>query len=191
MAPRGEFPRRILYQRLPRSEGVQARPLPFRLAYNVDWILKVWSPFRRLMMPNIASIFKDEILRLARKEVRKEIEPLKKASAQYRSEIAALKRRLAVLEKGQVRQEKKASKVVAVDNEAEGNTRVRFSAKGFATKRQKLGISAGDMGKLLGVSGQTVYHWETGKSRPRQKQIAAIAAVRKLGKRKALAMLAS
>jgi DNA-binding transcriptional regulator YiaG len=143
------------------------------------------------MMPNIASIFKDEILRLARKEVRKEIEPLKKASAQYRSEIAALKRRLAVLEKGQVRQEKKASKVVAVDNEAEGNTRVRFSAKGFATKRQKLGISAGDMGKLLGVSGQTVYHWETGKSRPRQKQIAAIAAVRKLGKRKALAMLAS
>ena len=142
-------------------------------------------------MPNIASIFKDEILRLARKEVRKEIEPLKKASAQYRSEIAALKRRLAVLEKGQVRQEKKAAMVGASDNEAEGNTRVRFSAKGFATKRQKLGISAGDMGKLLGVSSQTVYHWETGKSRPRQKQIAAIAAVRKLGKRKALAMLAS
>lgn len=142
-------------------------------------------------MPNIASIFKDEILRLARKEVRKEIEPIKKASAQHRSEIAALKRRLAVLEKGQVRQEKKAAKVGASDNEAEGNTRVRFSAKGFATKRQKLGISAGDMGKLLGVSAQTVYHWETGKSRPRQKQIPPIAAIRKLGKRKVLAMLAS
>ena len=142
-------------------------------------------------MPNIASIFKDEVLRLARKEVRKEIEPLKKASAQYRSEIAALKRRVAVLEKGQVRQEKKAAKVGAIDNEAEVSTLVRFSAKGFATRRQKLGISAGDMGKLVGVSAQTVYHWETGKSRPRQKQIAAIAAIRELGKRKVLALLAS
>jgi DNA-binding transcriptional regulator YiaG len=46
------------------------------------------------------------------------------------------------------------------------------------------------MGILLGVSAQTVYHWEAGKSRPRQQQLIAIAALRKLGKRKALAQLA-
>jgi hypothetical protein len=45
-------------------------------------------------MPNIATILKAEILRLARKEVRSEVEGLKKASTLYRSEIAALKRRV-------------------------------------------------------------------------------------------------
>jgi len=44
-------------------------------------------------MANIESVLKEEITRLARKEIRKETEGLKKASAQYRTEIAALKRR--------------------------------------------------------------------------------------------------
>ena len=49
-------------------------------------------------MPNIASVLKEEIARVARKEVRSETENLKKASAQYRSEIATLKRRVTALE---------------------------------------------------------------------------------------------
>jgi DNA-binding transcriptional regulator YiaG len=36
---------------------------------------------------------------------------------------------------------------------------------------------------MLGVSAQSVYHWETGKNKPRTSQLAAIAAVRKMGKR--------
>ena len=141
-------------------------------------------------MPNFASVLKDEIVRLARKEVRKEVEGLKKASALYRSEIAGLKRRVAELEKQRVRQEKSPRKVES-EGEGEETTRLRFSAKRFAAQRQKLGVSAGDMGTLLGVSAQTVYNWEAGKSRPRQQQLAAIASVRKLGKRKAQAQLAT
>jgi DNA-binding transcriptional regulator YiaG len=60
---------------------------------------------------------------------------------------------------------------------------VRFSAKGLASQRQRLGLAAAEMGLLLGVSAQTVYNWEAGKSRPRQQQLAAIAALRGLGKR--------
>ncbi|MBU3710747.1 MAG: helix-turn-helix transcriptional regulator [Limnohabitans sp.] len=56
--------------------------------------------------------------------------------------------------------------------------------------RKKLGISAAEMGQLLGVSAQSVYHWETGKTKPRASQLAAIAAVRKLGKRAVAAKLA-
>jgi hypothetical protein len=41
------------------------------------------------------------------------------------------------------------------------------------------------MGLLLGVSGQSIYHWEAEKSRPRPAQLQAIAALRKLGKREA------
>lgn len=138
-------------------------------------------------MPNIASALKEEITRLARKELRNETEKLKKASATYRSEIAALKRRVDALEKQLVQVRKKtAVKEVPADV-----AKVRFSAKGLATKRQRLGLSAADLGVILGVSGQTIYHWETGKGKPRQQQLAALAALRKMGKKEARAQLAN
>ena len=140
-------------------------------------------------MPNFASTLKNEIVRLAKKEVRKEVEGLRKASAQYRSDIAALKRQVASLEKQQARIEKKAPKSVAVDSEGEAGAKYRFSAKRFAAQRTKLGLSAGDMGALIGVSAQTVYNWESEKSRPRQQQLAAIAVVRSMGKRQIKAQL--
>ena len=142
-------------------------------------------------MSNIATVLKDEIVRLARKEVRKEVEGLKNASTHYRSEIAGLKRRVAELEKKHVRLEKKAPKKVLPEAKSEGDTRHRWSAQRFAAQRQKLGVSAGAMGILLGVSAQSVYNWEAEKSRPRQQQLAGIAALRKLGKRKAQALLAN
>ena len=67
---------------------------------------------------------------------------------------------------------------------------LRFRADGFASLRKKLGLSGNDMAKLLGVSNQSVYHWESGKSKPRAAQLAAIAAARKLGKKEAAAKLA-
>ena len=60
---------------------------------------------------------------------------------------------------------------------------VRFRADGLRSHRKRLGISAGDYGRLIGASGLSVYHWEAGKSRPRQEFIAKLAAVRGLGKR--------
>ncbi len=50
-------------------------------------------------MPNIATVLKEEIARVARKETRADTQQLKKASAHYRSDIATLKRRIAALEK--------------------------------------------------------------------------------------------
>ena len=142
-------------------------------------------------MPDFMSVLKTEILRLARKEVRNEVESLKKASAQYRSDIAALERQVAALEKQAVRTEKRASKGLEPAVEGEASTKFRFSAKRMAAQRKKLGLSAGDMGTLVGVSAQTIYNWEAEKSRPRQQQLAAIAAVRKLGKRQIKAKLAT
>lgn len=134
-------------------------------------------------MPNFASVLKEEIVRLARKEVRAETETLKKAVAQHRSEIAGLKRRMATLEKQAARAEKKGAGKAAPTAEGEEAPRTRFSAKRLARQRQKLGLSAAEMGALLGVSAQTVYNWEAEKSRPRQAQLAAIAALRGVGKR--------
>ena len=140
-------------------------------------------------MPNIASVLKDEIARVARKELRSETEKLKKASATYRSDIAALKRRVAVLEKQVSRFTKVTGKSTVTPAASPESSRVRFSAKGLVAQRQRLGLSAADMGALVGVSAQTIYNWEAEKSRPRQSQLAGIAAIRGLGKREAVARL--
>jgi hypothetical protein len=42
---------------------------------------------------------------------------------------------------------------------------------------------------VVGVSPVTIYNWEAGNSRPRKEQLAALVAVRKLGKRQAMAKL--
>jgi DNA-binding transcriptional regulator YiaG len=141
-------------------------------------------------MPNIAAVLKDEIARLARKEVRAQTQEFKKASAQYRAHIAALRRRVDTLER-QLKKVGKGSARAAPQPEenGEGDTPRRFSATRLAAQRRKLGLSAADFATLLGVSGQSVYKWEHGESRPRAKQLEAIAALRGIGKREAGARL--
>lgn len=139
-------------------------------------------------MANITSLLKSEITRLARKEIRSEVESLKKAVTHYRSDIAKLKRELAAQEKKIVRLGKSASS--AVIDTSDDSRKLRFRAAGFASLRKKLGLSAADMGKILNVSLQTVYHWEKGTSKPRASQLARIAEVRQLGRRGAAEKLA-
>lgn len=142
-------------------------------------------------MPNIASVLKSEISRVARKEVRGETLGLKKAVSAYRAEIAALKRRTQALEQ-ELRHLSRASakRAPVAANEVSSHT-LRFSAKGLASQRQRLALSANDCGLLVGASGQSIYKWEDGKARPRAKHLPAIAALRTLGKREAAARLAS
>lgn len=141
-------------------------------------------------MSTFTNQLKSEISRLAKKEVRVEILVLKKASTQYRSEITALKKRVVALEAQLKRQAKGRAPVVAKESEDDGKG-LRFRVGGFAALRKKLGLSAADMAKLLGVSAQSVYHWETGKSKPRTSQLQAIAAVRKMGKKAVAAKLSA
>ena len=137
-------------------------------------------------MTNIASILKAEISRVARKEVRAEVETLKKASAQYRSAIAQLRREVAELQKQlklAQREKQAASRATAAETD---DTPRRFSANRLAAHRSKLGLSAAAYGKLVGMSGQTIYLWEQGKSRPNPDQVKRLAAVRLLSRRDAL-----
>ena len=140
-------------------------------------------------MSNIASALKDEITRLARKEIRAETEGFKKTSAQFRSEVSALKKQVASLEKIVSRLSKSAAAGKKAKATPIDETRVRFRAKGLIALRQRLGLSATDMGALLGVSAQTIYNWESEKSRPRQPQLVAFASMRGIGKRQAAAQL--
>jgi DNA-binding transcriptional regulator YiaG len=143
-------------------------------------------------MANVASVLKEEIARVARKEVRRETAALKKASAAYRSEIAALKRRALEMER-QLRQGGKAAARGApvAANEDEVAQGTRFSAKSMASQRRRLGLSAAECGLLIGASSQSIYNWEEGKTRPRAQHLPAIFALRNLGRREANEIVAS
>ena len=137
-------------------------------------------------MSNVASVLKEEIARVARKEIRRETAALKKASTAYRSEIAALKKRVLELER-QLRRFGKTVEpsVSAAANEDSVSQGTRFSAKSMASQRRRLGLSAAECGLLIGASAQSIYNWEEGKARPRAQHLRAIFALRNLGRRQA------
>jgi DNA-binding transcriptional regulator YiaG len=140
-------------------------------------------------MPNVASILKEEIARVARKEVRRETAALKKTSAAYRGEIAALKRRVAETER-QLRVAKSSARRAApAANDESIPEGVRFSAKGLAGHRKRLGLSAADLGLLLGVSVQTIYNWERGRARPNRKFLPTLVAMRTVGRKETITRL--
>ena len=140
-------------------------------------------------MANIASVLKEEISRIARKELRSETDNLKKASGRYRSEIAALKRRIAELEQQVARLAKTACRPAPAAPVEEPASRSRYSPKVLRTQRERLGLSAAELARMFDVSAQTIYNWEAGTTRPKPVQIAAIATLRKLGKREVQAIL--
>lgn len=141
-------------------------------------------------MPNIGTVLKDEIARIARKQQRAELASLKKSVAQYRSQIAQLKRRMQALEQLVRRQARGGARAAAAAAEQDDDgPSLRFSAKGLAAQRKRLGLSAASVAKILGVSALSVYKWESGKTRPRARQLEAISALRKMGKREAMAKL--
>ena len=141
-------------------------------------------------MPNLAATLKEEIQRLARKEVKAQTGSTKQAVAQYRREIAKLKRQVQEQQKKiaflEAQEQKRLEKPQVTGESVEG---IRFSARSVESQRERLGLSAANYAKLVGVSGLTIYNWEQGKSRPRKEQLAALAAFRGIGKREALAKL--
>jgi DNA-binding transcriptional regulator YiaG len=141
-------------------------------------------------MPNIGAMLKQEIARLSRREIRGQVEATKKASAQYRRHIAALRRQVAALERQVALLSRRvANGSAAAPSAAEARTKFRFVAKGLRSQRARLGLSAGEFAKLVGVSAQSIYNWEQGHASPRPAQVEAIARLRSIGKREARSRL--
>jgi DNA-binding transcriptional regulator YiaG len=144
-------------------------------------------------MQNFAAALKDEIRRLARKEIRAQILAMKRAVGQYRHDIARIKRQLAACQRQIARVEAGATrgKRETSSDDAALQPRNRFSSRSVRAQRKRLRLSAAEFGRLVGVSGQTIYQWEQGKSRPRKSQFAALVALRSTRRRDALARLSA
>lgn len=106
-------------------------------------------------MANIDTVLKSEISRLARKQIRAEIEPLKRAALQHRGHVASLRRQVEALEREIKRFAKTGKRMPGGSpdgsQEPSDERPLRFRASGLASHRKRLGLSAADFGKLLGV----------------------------------------
>ena len=134
---------------------------------------------------------KAEIARLARREIRKSMAPLKRLGAARRRQIADLRRRIVALQK----ELKNASQVkaqAALPASSDAQSRFWITGKGVRSLRKRLGLTQVKMARLAGVSALTVVHWEASKNKVslrRKDTIARLQQIRTLNKRTAAAAL--
>ena len=145
-------------------------------------------------MPNIAQLLKDEISRLARKEVRaasaplqQQIRELKKTNRQQRETIDTLLRRVDQLQALASSPTDKILKAPSIETDRQ----IRLSGTSTKKHRKRLGLSQGELGQLLNVSTNTIVRWEQDKSKPRETYRAGIAQLRTMGVREVKKLLAS
>ena len=143
-------------------------------------------------MSTVMKELKAEISRLARREVRKALTPLKRVSAARRGQLAGLRRQVAALQKELKAVCKVASAARAAPEPAGPQERFWITGKGIRSLRKRLGLTQAKLGRLAGVSTQTVVNWEgtAGKISIRRKlTIAKLREIRGLTKRTAAEQL--
>jgi DNA-binding transcriptional regulator YiaG len=137
-------------------------------------------------MPDLQAVLREEIKRLARREIRSELQATKKAVAQFRRDIAQLKRTRAALEKRvQYLESRETDRLKAGPRAKNAPKGTRFTPSALRNRREWLGLSRDDFAKLAGVSATTLYNWESGRTKPTDKHLAALVELRSIGKREA------
>lgn len=153
--------------RLSGDKFIQSEPQELQ-AHEALLLFRL-SNQRGTAVSSIMKELKTEISRLARKEINKELAPVKRVNAAQRGLIADLRRQVAALQKDVVGLRKAVPSVeVPVPTKAgEGDAAGRFwiTGKGVRTLRKRLGLTQAQFGKLAGVSGQTVVNWEATKGK--------------------------
>ena len=144
-------------------------------------------------MPNIATVLKQEIQRLARREARALVRPVKNALLRERKAVAALRARVASqgneIERLQARMRAVGSMRPKVSEDTLKRTRWRKDT--VRAIRMSLGLSQADFAQLVGVSANAVYQWESNRSSPQHKYRTVMLGLRGMGKRDARRLLSA
>jgi len=141
-------------------------------------------------MGKLEGIIKDEIMRLAKREVRKVSVPLSKDVWLLKSTFWKLRKTVSALERFASRQasELRKEKVLPEATPEEVKTS-RFSPRLIRSLRRHLGITQRELATLAGVTVGAIHQWESGIFVPRAQKKAVLISLRKLGRRKAKELL--
>ena len=141
-------------------------------------------------MPNIAKVLREEIQRLAKRQARAELRPVRRDNVRLKKIVAGLRREMAALNRTSRELAKMVTPVAAIkeiENATERAAKLRPTSKSLKKLRVRLGLTQTQFGKLLGVSGQAVVQWGSrdGRVRMRQTTLSALAGIQNIGKRDA------
>ena len=135
-------------------------------------------------MGKIEEIFKSEIVRLTKREMRKVFVPVSKDVRLMKGTLSQLRKTVHELERAMARQIKEAGvekkPIAAAPEEVKAS---RFSARLIRSLRERLGLTQRELAKVAGVTVGAIYQWETGKFEPRDEKKAVLVALRKMGRR--------
>ena len=141
-------------------------------------------------MGKMEGIIKDEIIRLAKREMRmyfvclrRDVRSLKITASQLRKSVLSLQRVVS-------QQERQIGPKVLPEVTAEDMKKARFSPRLIKTLRKHLEVSQRDMAKLAGVTVGAVLQWEKGKFEPKDDNKKVLVGLRKLGRQNARQLLA-
>lgn len=132
-------------------------------------------------MPNLNQILKEEIVRVAKREINQQVRILKGQLVEMRKTYRDQRRRIEQLEKELAGKADKERVIVPRTLSEDDDVRV---PRGSVRKhRERLGLSQREMALLLDVSTLTVSNWETERTSPSGKNKLGFAELRKMGAR--------
>lgn len=132
-------------------------------------------------MGEIEASIKKEISRLARREARQLVRPLREELKRQKARNAELVARLTRIEKS--REIERAAKKLETAVVSLDAVKGRLSPRLIKKLRKKLGVTQAGLARLVSVSAQAVVTWESGKSKPRPEIRSKLLGLRRMGKR--------
>jgi len=134
-------------------------------------------------MGKLEGIIKSEIMRLAKREIRKVSVSLSRDVRLMKSTVSKLRKAVLTLERVASHQRKElGKKEVPLKATPEEVKIARFSPRLLRNLRKHLGITQKELATLTGVTLGAVNSWESGRFRPKQEKKAVIVALRKMGR---------
>lgn len=141
-------------------------------------------------MGKLEGIIKSEIVRLAKREVRKISVPLGKDVWLLRNMVSQLRRTVSALERITAGQEAEARRgKVQLEANPEEVRIARFSPRLIRSLRKHLGITQNELAILAGVTVGAIHQWESGIFVPRAEKKGVLVALRRLGRREVRKLL--
>jgi DNA-binding transcriptional regulator YiaG len=141
-------------------------------------------------MGKIEGIIKSEIMRLAKREIRKIAVPLGRDVRNMKSAVSQLRKAVLALQRITAGQQKELEKGKKPLEAAPEEVKVsRFSPRLIRSLRGHLGISQKELAILTGVTVGAIHQWESGRFKPSMKKKAVMVALRKLGRREVRKLL--
>jgi len=135
-------------------------------------------------MGKLEATIKSEIVRLAKREMRKTSVPLGRDVRLLKSAVSQLRKMVLALERFVAQQQKELKKrKIPVEATPEEVKKSRFSPALIRSLRRHLRITQKELAILTGVTVGAAHQWEIGKFKPMDEKKSVMVGLRKLGRR--------